>query len=140
EQQRITLQHAEIDRFQQDVLAGSPQAIVEYFTMVLAVTSYPKDFPQHAKLAYVPESRQLVVEYDLPPFEIVPEVSSYRYVKARDSVTETTRPVAQRKALYASVIAQVTLRTLYELFKADRMKHLDMIVFNGYVDSIDKGT
>ncbi len=140
EQQRITLQHAEIDRFQQDVLAGSPQAIVEYFMMVLAASSYPRDFPQHAKLAYVPESRQLVVEYDLPPFEIVPEVSSYRYVKARDSVTETTRPVAQRKALYASVIAQVTLRTLYELFKADRMQHLDMIVFNGYVDSIDKGT
>src|SRR5439155_2952215 len=49
-------------------------------------------------------------------------------------------PQTQLKALYASVIAQVTLRTLYELFKADRTGYLDTIVLNGYVDSIDKGT
>jgi restriction system protein len=140
ERERITLQHTEIDSFHHDLIVGAPQAIVDYYTMILAASSYPSDFPQHMKLAYVPESRQLVVEYDLPPFEVVPGVSSYKYVKAKDSVTETTRPAAQRKALYASVIAQATLRTLYELFKADRLGQLDMIVFNGYVDSIDKGT
>jgi restriction system protein len=140
ERERITLQHAEIDKFQQDLLAGSPQAIVDYFTMVLASSSYPDGFPQHAKIAYVPESKQLVVEYDLPAFGIVPEVGSYKYVKSKDSVTETARPLTQRKATYSSVIAQVTLRTLYEVFRADRIGDLDTIVFNGYVDSIDKGT
>ena len=71
---------------------------------------------------------------------MIPEVGLYKYVKARDEVTEAARPLAQRKALYSSVVAQITLRTLYELFKADRMKHLDIIVFNGYVSSIDRGT
>jgi restriction system protein len=42
--------------------------------------------------------------------------------------------------LYASIIAQIALRTLSELFQADSMKCLDMIVFNGYVASIHKGT
>lgn len=140
ERERVTVQHAEIDSFHHDLIVGAPQAIVDYHTMVLAASSYPSDFPQHMKLAYVPESRQLVVEYDLPLFEVVPGVSSHKYVKAKDSITETARPAAQRKALYASVIAQVTLRTLYELFKADHLDQLDMIVFNGYVDSIDKGT
>src|SRR5205085_1786319 len=37
-------------------------------------------------------------------------------------------------------VAQVTLRTLYELFKADRLGHIDIIVFNGYVSTINKGT
>ena len=140
ERERITLQHAEIDKFQQDLLAGVPQAIVDYFTMVLASSFYPDNFPQHSKQAYVPESKQLVVEYDLPAFGIVPEISSYKYVKSKDSITETARPLTQRKAIYSSVIAQVTLRTLYELFRADRMGHLDTIVFNGYVDTVDKGT
>ena len=140
EQQRIATQHAEVDTLQQDLQAGIPQAILEYFTMVLAASLYPDGFPQKVKIACIPESKQLVVEYDLPPFELVPGISSYKYVKSKDSVAEATRPLAQRKTLYASVIAQVTLRTLYELFKADRLKLLDTIIFNGYVDSINKGT
>jgi len=138
--QKVAAQHAEVDRFKQDFAAGSPPAIVEYFTMVLTLSSYTENFPQHAKLAYVPESKQLVVEYDLPSLEVVPEVSSYKYVKTKDEVTKLVRPLAQRKALYSSVIAQVTLRTLKELFKADRSGFVETIVFNGYVAAIDKGT
>jgi len=140
ERQKVAAQHAEVDAFQREFFAGSPSAIVEYFTMVLASSSYPDGFPQHAKLAYVPESKQLVVEYDLPTLDIIPAVGSYKYVKAKDEVTETARPLTQRKTLYSSVIAQVTLRSLKELFKADRRGYLETIVFNGYVSTIDKGT
>lgn len=140
EQRRIALQHAEIDALQRDLQAGTPQAIIEYFTTVLASSSYPDGFPQKVKVAYVPESRQLVVEYSVPSFEIIPLASSYKYIKNKDSITETARPITQRKSLYSSVISQVTLRTLYELFRSDRMKFLETIVFNGCADSIDKGT
>jgi len=139
-QQKVAAQHAEIDHFQRELSASSPAAIVDYFTMVLASSNYPDGFPQHAKLAYVPESKQLVIEYDLPSFNIIPNVGSFRYVKTKDEVTQTTRPLAQRKTLYSSVVAQVTLRSLYELFKANRLGQLDIIVWNGYVASTDKGT
>ena len=138
--QRVAAQHAEINDFQKGLASGSPAAIVNYFTMVLEASDYPEGFPQHARVAYVPESKQLVVEYDLPPFDVVPQVNSYKYTKTKDVVTEIARPLTQRKTLYTSVVAQVTLRTLYELFKADRMGYLNNIVFNGYVSSIDKGT
>ncbi len=138
--QQVEAQHAEIDTFQRDFAAGAPPAIVEYFSMVLDASSYPENFPQHARLAYVPESKQLVMEYDFPSLEIIPEVGSYKYVRAKDEVTEMMRPLAQRKTLYTSVIAQVTLRTLKVLFKADRAGYLETIVFNGYVATIDKGT
>lgn len=139
-QEKTAAQHAEIARLQRDFAAGTPDALVTYFTLVLEASAYPDDFPQHAKIAYVPESKQLVVEYDLPPFESVPEVGAYKYAKAKDAITETQRPATQRKALYTSVVAQVTLRTLHELFEADRTHHAETIVFNGYVDTIDKGT
>src|SRR5258708_4522971 len=138
--QKTAAQHAEIDAFQRELSAGSPSAVVDYFTLVLASSNYQDNFPQHAKIAYVPESKQLVIEYDLPSFDVIPEVGLYKYVKTKDEVTQTARPLAQRKTLYSSVVAQVTLRSLYELFKADRMGHVDIIVLNGYVASTDKGT
>jgi restriction system protein len=142
EQQRIAAQHKEVERLQQDLQTNIPQAIVYYFTMILASSIYPDTFPQKFKLAYVPESKQLVVEYDFPPFEVIPAIT-YKYIKEKDTIIETPLPQARqkdRKELYTSIIAQVTLRTLYELFKADRMKCLDTVVFNGYVESINKST
>lgn len=136
----VEAQHRRIDQFKQEFDAGKPDAVCAYFNLVLERSSYPDDFPKTARLAFVPDSKQLVVEYDLPPFEAIPEVASYKYVKSKNSVTETKRPQTQRKQLYASVVAQVTIRTLHELFEADRSHLLDTIVFNGMVDSIDRGT
>jgi restriction system protein len=137
---KISTYNAEIEQFKTEFNAANPEAIVDYFALVLETSSYPKTFPKEAKLAYVPESKQLVIEFDLPPFEAIPEVASYKFVKSKGELTTTNRPAAQRKTLYASVTAQIALRTIHELFEADRSQHLDTIVFNGYVDSIDKGT
>ncbi|HWC14122.1 MAG TPA: restriction endonuclease [Actinomycetota bacterium] len=138
--QEVEAQHKRIDQFRTEFEARKPEAVCAYFNLVLERSSYPDDFPKTARLAFVPDSRQLVVEYDLPTFEAVPDVASYKYVKSKNSVTETKRPQAQRKQLYASVVAQVTIRTLHELFEADRSQLLETIVFNGMVNAIDKGT
>src|SRR5438045_9011134 len=116
--QKIASQHAEIDTFQRELSTGSPSAVMNYFTLVLEASDYPDGFPQHAKIAFVPESKQLVIEYDLPSFDVVTEVGAYKYMKTKDDVTETARPLDQRKALYSSVVAQVPLRTSYELFRS----------------------
>jgi restriction system protein len=138
--QRTASQHAEVEQLKQDYIAGKPHAITTYCSLVLEKSVYPNTFPQQAKLAYVPESKQLVVEYDLPSSECIPSVAQYKYVKSKDEISEQARPATQRKAQYASVVAQITLRTLYELFDADQPKHIDTIVFNGYVETIDRGT
>ncbi len=133
-------QHAQVDDFETNFAAGDPEAVVAYFELVLNASDYPDPFSRTFRLAYVPESRQAVVEYDLPPVSIVPPVKTYRYVKTSDKSTETLRPVAQVKALYASVVAQVTLRTVHELFEADRGRHLDVVVFNGLLQTVDPGS
>jgi len=132
--------NAEIEARRADFEAGKPDAIVWYFSEVLQTRAYPSGFPHQFRMAFVPESKQLVVEVELPNYDIVPEVASYKYVKAGDAIEPTKRPVTQRKALYASLIAQITLRTLHELFEADRMAKLETIVFNGYVETTDKAT
>jgi restriction system protein len=104
---------------------------MQYFALVLEASGYSDDFPQQFRLAFVPESRQLVVEYELPGYDRVPAVAAYTYVKSGDKVTEKARPARERQQLYKSVVAQVTVRTIHELFEADRAGLVETIVFNG---------
>ena len=133
-------QNQEIDEFRKRFEADDPEAIVEYFSLVLDASRYPSKFPRTHRMAFVPESKQLVVEYELPGLDTVPTVKQYRYVKARDAVETSDRPVSWLKTTYASVVAQVAVRTLHELFEADRGEKIETIVLNGYVNSIDPAT
>jgi restriction system protein len=130
----------QVDRFAADYAEGKPSAVNDLCRLVLDNSDYPDGFPKEVKTAYLPDSKQLVVEYDCPTMDVIPEISAYKYVKSKDEITTTTRPASQRRSLYASVVAQVTLRTLHELFTTDIHKHLESIVFNGRVNAIDKGT
>ena len=138
--EHVARQHAEVDAFKQQFTDGSPTAVVKYFALVLEASRYPDGFPQQFRLAYVPESRQLVVAYQFPGFDRVPAVSQYRYVKSGDKITEKLRPARERQELYKSVVAQITVRTLHELFEADRHLVVDTIVFNGHVETINSAT
>jgi restriction system protein len=133
-------QHQDVDAFEADYHHGDLDAIVSYCSLVLEASRYPDGFPQEFKFAYVPESRQAVIEYELPTVEVVPAVKAYRYVKTSDTIAESARPQPQIKALYASVVAQVTIRTLHELFRSDKGGHIDTVVFNGIVDTTDPGS
>jgi restriction system protein len=140
EAERVAAQNREVDAFQAGYEARDPDSVVTYCSMVLAACRYPDGFPQQHKVAYVPESRQLVIEMDLPTFDVVPDVGEYRYIKAKDEITSKARPATQSRALYANVVAQATLRAVYEMFRADRAGHVESIVFNGHVDTIDPRT
>jgi restriction system protein len=133
-------QHADIDAFAAAFASGDPDAVVTYLDLVLHGSAYPDAFPQHYKLAYTPESRQVVVEYQLPTVEVIPAVKAYKYVRTSDSVTETGAPATAIRGRYLDVIVQTTLRTLHEIFEADDGRNVDVIVFNGIVDSLDPAT
>ena len=130
-----------VDELQSGYLHGDSDAVEAFCELVLRSSRYPSRFPHEFRLAYNPRSRQVIVEYELPRLDqAVPQVKSHKYVKQNDTVTEIPRPEAQRRTLYQSTVAQIALRTLHELFAADTAERIDTIVFNGIVDTIDKGT
>jgi restriction system protein len=139
-QHEIDEHNTEVDQFAAAFAAGSPPAVVEYFDMVLANSVYPDGFPQRHRVAYVPESSQLVVEHDLPTIDAIPTVREYRYVKARDETTSAPRPAKDIRGQYSSVVAQTALRTVHELFEADRRRLISTVVFNGIVHTTDPST
>jgi restriction system protein len=120
-------------------LAGDPKGIAEYIELTLTAMQLGTDSPK-ARVAYSPQSRQLVVEYELPAVDVVPKAKSYRYVKSQDKVVETARPASQVKGLYAGAIARLTLACLARIFRVDTKRHIDVVVFNGVVETIDPRT
>ncbi|MBI4002862.1 MAG: restriction endonuclease [Nitrospira defluvii] len=130
----------EVDELEATYRRGNPDAIVTYNTMVLERSNYPEGFPQQFRLAYVPESKELVIEYQLPSPNVVPTVQEYRYVKARNAIEAKPSKPSDIKELYQDVVVAVALRTLHEVLEADQAKHLQVVVFNGFVATVDPAT
>ena len=133
-------QHQEIDSLKAGYESGEKESVRAYCDAVLSSQTFPENWSQSFKLAYVPESKQIVVEYDFPTFDIVPKIAAYRYVRAKKEAVTTPRSDSDRRHLYSSLIAQITLRVIHVLFNADYTDHLESIVFNGHVDAIDEAT
>ena len=124
--------NAAVDELERAFRAGAPDAVEEYFGQVLALSEYPGGFPREYQVAYRQEPRELVVEYQLPPVDVIPAARDFRYVKARREIDELPRPLKEIKDLYASVIHQVALRTMWECFTVTGAEDVvDTVVFNG---------
>jgi restriction system protein len=108
--------------------------------IVLNRSPYPAGFPTRRHAGYVPESSLLAVEWYLPTFDIVPEHKALRHIKTRKVIEPTARPPAEMRRLYQSVIAQVALRTLREVFGSSSEEIISTVVFNGHVDTVDPAT
>ena len=130
----------EIDQFERDFRAGDSDAVAEFFTLVLDASPYPDGFPHRTRAVYRPEPQELVIEYELPPQDLIPAERDYKYVQTRDEIDSVARPVKEIKDRYARLIAQVALRTLHEVFAADPVGRVEVATFNGHVSTKDRAT
>lgn len=133
--------NAGITEVTEGVRQRDPGSVVEYFTAALySSTAWPEGFPRQVAAAYDSAARQLVLDWELPGYGIVPEAKSVRYMASVDQDKETPRPAGQRRALYREVLAQCMLLVLHELFAADEFNALESVALNGFVDDHDPAT
>jgi restriction system protein len=137
---KVQNRNLEVDELKRTYEAGDPVAVSSYNSMVLERSSYPEGFPQEFRIAYVPESRELVIDYELPAPNIVPKVEEYRYAKSKDVIEEKLRKSPSKKEVYQDIVASVALRTCHETLEADQAGVLDVVVFNGFVQTVDPAT
>ena len=70
----------------------------------------------------------------------MPSIRQYKYVKARDEITETAQSQKEQRERYANAVAQVAVRTLHEIFEADRAGRIQTISLTVGTQAIDPGT
>jgi restriction system protein len=140
ERMRVAQLNAQVAARQKGFAAGVPEAVEWFVSRVLEGSRYPRDFPRTFQVAYRPENRDVVVEFELPPQKVVPRLRGYKYIKTRDAIDPLARPETEVKQRYKLLIARVALRTLHEIFSATPPEVVEAIVFNGRVSTIDRAT
>jgi restriction system protein len=140
ERARVAQLNAQVAEQQKGFSAGVPEAVEWFVSRVLERSRYPRGFPHAFQIAYRPENRDVVVEFELPQRGVVPPLRGYKYVKIRDAIDPLARPEAEVKQRYKLLIARVALRTLYEIFSATPPEVVEAVVFNGRVSTIDRAT
>ena len=118
--------------------ARERQAVESLLGLVLNQVPLPHDFPRRAEITFNPQQEQAVVRMQLPGRDAVPTVRGYKYVHTRDEIQPIPRPAEETGELYRSLVAQVALLALRDLFEAD--PQLASIGFNGHVDAVNPGT
>jgi restriction system protein len=119
---------------------GDPAALAALVAGALASSPYPAGFPRRARVVFAPESRELLIEYDLPRQDVVPDVADFKAVRGRDELQPVPRKDTEIKKLYADVIARTALRTLAEVFDLTPVTLVGGAVLNAYVASVDRAT
>jgi restriction system protein len=131
---------AGISEFRTGYLNGDPQAIMRFCNEVLSRSEYPDSFPRDCTLSFDSTLRILIVDYELPSHNVLPHKKQIRYVSNRGQFQDVFLSESEFKRIYDDVMYQICLRTLHELFWADEGNFIDSIVFNGWVQAIDKAT
>ncbi len=122
-----------IDAKGQAYLLGEPYSALDYFDLLLSTSPYPDFFPQAYDLDYFPKQKGLLIDYLMPPLRTMPRLDSVEYVEATDSFRENLLTDEQRNAIYANLLYELPLRTLYEIFTGDKANTVEYVRFHGYI-------
>ena len=137
-QAEIVIHNSEISEWQDGLTQRQRESVERYLVAVAERVPLPAGLRRNADIAYSPRGEQVVARVELPGTDVVPLISRYHYVASKDEQRETARPRAQVADLYRSIIGQVTLLYVRDLFDAD--PHIGMVDVNGHVHTTNPAT
>lgn len=109
-----------IDKFIANLSYGDAEAVNEYISLVVENSTYPDHFEVTHEFSFSPETAELRMSVTIPAPDSFPAIKAYKYVKTSDEVREVRLSQTEIKKRYANVLSQVALRSLHEVFEADR--------------------
>ena len=139
-QQEADAANAELDALLDALSKGEPHAVEKYFGMVFDNSQYPDGWPWPPTCRYEQQHKELAIELEFPPPSLIPTVRQYKYAKAKDQIVAVEQSQKEQKDRYASVLNNMTLRTMHEIWEADRGTMVDSISLAGYVTHVDPAT
>ncbi|HHY39540.1 MAG TPA: restriction endonuclease, partial [Clostridia bacterium] len=70
----------------------------------------------------------------------IPRVVEYRYSSKDRAIKPVQMKQKEVEQFYESVLYQIVLRTIHEVFESVYVPHVHMVVFNGWVEGVDPAT
>jgi restriction system protein len=126
-----------IDGFKKDYLAHDVDAVVSYVSMVLERSNYSIDWDRDFEIAYSADSKELLVEFKLPNFNVVPILGDFKYLKTKDEIEGKQRKKDELELCYKTLISNIAIRTIHEIVESDQDNTVLTIGFNGYLTTVN---
>ena len=130
----------ELTKFINDLAFDIPTAIEEYVGIVLSNSVYPDAFPVEYDHSFDLGTRELTLSVFVPEPSTLPSVKEYRYVKAKDEIVATQLSAKAQKDRYTSAVHETALRTLDEVFEADRAGKIQSVALTVGVNRVAPAT
>jgi restriction system protein len=99
---------------------GTVDAVQEYIAIVLANSVYPEWLTVAHRADFDPIEAELKMRVIIPGPDVVPTAKHFKYVKATDEISSVAATQKDTKDRYAGLVNNVALRSLHEVFEADR--------------------
>lgn len=119
---------------------GVQDAVEEYLSIVLSNSVYPHHFPVNHDFSFDPEEAELQLRVLLPGPSTISSAKVFRYVKSKDEISSSSLSQKAQKDRYASAVHQVALRSLHEVFEADRRGLVNTITLEVGTEALDPAT
>jgi restriction system protein len=129
-----------IEQIKKDYFSGTLEAIIYCCEIILDRSNYPENFPKDYELEYNPETKILIIEYELPSIDVFPKIKEVKFNATSKAYKETYITNNQLNARYDDTIYKIALRTIHELFESDVIDAYEAVSFNGWVKAVNKAT
>jgi restriction system protein len=139
-EQNQTKSNQEVLELKRQFEESAPDAIEKYVEMVMDNSSYPDGLDLSCDVHFVADRKTLLIDLDLPNPESFPIAIEYKYAPTKDDFTVKEMKKKDSDVFYESVIAQVVVRTIHEIFEAVYTNAIDFVTLNGWVNGTDPKT
>lgn len=130
----------QVDQFRSQYEAKDVDAIANYCDQVLRRSKMPDWLDNEWDIHYEPDKSIVILGYRLPNIESLPNFSTFKYSERTDAIAEKLLSKSDSDGLYDSIVFQLALKSLYELFQSDYIDAIVCARFNGYVRKPNKAT
>lgn len=132
--------NAHLDSLIQNLAYGVDEAVHEYVGIVLGNSVYPDSFPVTHEYEYRSDLKELALTAIVPPPDALPTVKEYKYNRAKDEIVAANLPQKETKDRYRNAVVEVAIRSIHEVFEADRAGWIQSISLTVASDAVDPAT
>jgi len=139
-QRTVDESNASLDALIRELDLGTYEAVEEYLGIVFSNSVYPSEFPWPPDYSFDADTSELSIELEFPGPSEIPTARRYKYVRATDEIAVSEQTQKERRDRYAALVNNMTLRTLHEVWEADRGGKIASISLVGSVHHVDPAT
>jgi len=114
--------------------------VEKYLGGCLRRSEYPEPIKNEFSIEYDGGAETVIAAYELPAPSDLPRAKEYRWSPRRSEQVPVEMKAKEFDAFYESVVCQIALRTIHEVFWCAAVEHVKSVVFNGWVRGVDPKT